>query len=429
MVDLGTLNLVQVWLEGDHLVSTAKILLKGHRVPALGIVDKDRHLVGLVNSICLELAPDTSQVSKVMIPVDETIQKSVTVRDAAKKILEVDADYLPVLDGSKFYGILTTRSLIGKLRESWDPMTDLPWSDALRDWGIARLKQGIEIAVIFIDLNDFGKFNKQYGHVIGDKVLQRLASHLKSHCESVKDIVVRYGGDEFAIGTVRDFEQAEELVKDLMNGGTGLTIPEIDRTIYFSVGIGGGRRAIVRDDIHGPSNVDDLVTMASQSCLANKPTLPAKSVPAAPKVEELPESTVQVQEPEVTVAPNQAVVSAPVSMPTVETIQVEQDPNGLTYVVLKIEDALKVGVSIRMGRTAAESVAAATAKALEKNYIGSSISVNSLSVVRAGSTELVKMNLTTQRNGIQRDVTAEVEANDDLYESVAAGVISAYFAE
>ena len=107
------------------------------------------------------------------------------------------------------------KALLGQLRQSFDPMTQLPWSDALRDWGAEQLRHSNEIAVIFIDLNKFGAFNKQYGHVIGDKVLQGVVQALKDVLDPATDLLVRYGGDEFAIGTLRDRDEADILVDSL----------------------------------------------------------------------------------------------------------------------------------------------------------------------------------------------------------------------
>jgi hypothetical protein len=113
----------------------------------------------------------------------------------------------------------------------------------------------------------------------------------------------------------------------------------------------------------------------------------------------------------------------------VETVQADEDPNSLTYAVVRSSGGLSVGTSLKMGRSLAESIAIATAKALEKAYPESSITIDSLIVTKAGSTELISLETTVVRDGFQRSVKAEVEANDDLGESVASGVISAFFAE
>lgn len=50
--------------------------------------------------------------------------------------------------------------------------------------------------VIFIDIDDFKQINDTYGHECGDILLQAIAQRLKNNLRG-KDIVGRYGGDEF----------------------------------------------------------------------------------------------------------------------------------------------------------------------------------------------------------------------------------------
>lgn len=408
MNEPGGLPIIKVWLQPEHLVSTAKLLLNGHKLRALGVVDSDRRLLGLVTHASLQLAPDEAQLASFLAQAGEAIQLRASVREAAKLIQESTEDYLPVLEGSRFCGVLSAKALLGQLRQSFDPMTQLPWSDALRDWGADQLLHSNEIAVIFIDLNKFGAFNKQYGHVVGDKVLQGVVSALHLAIDPATDLLVRYGGDEFAIGTLRDRDEADELVEQLRRLGSALMVEGVPSPISFSVGIHGGRRSKVRNDIHVQANLDNLVNLASQNCLASKAGLPEKADAPTPAKNPIP---------------------LPTTFPVVETIQADDDPSSLTYVVLRNEAGLSVGTSLKMGRSLAESVALATAKALEKAFPESTVTIDNLKLTRAGSTELVTMDTTVVRDGFQRSVTAEVEANDDLPESVATGVISAYFAE
>ncbi len=53
-----------------------------------------------------------------------------------------------------------------------------------------------KLALLFMDLNEFKAINDNYGHHIGDAVLQEVAGILQSVLRS-EDIVVRAGGDEF----------------------------------------------------------------------------------------------------------------------------------------------------------------------------------------------------------------------------------------
>jgi diguanylate cyclase (GGDEF)-like protein len=54
------------------------------------------------------------------------------------------------------------------------------------------------VALIFLDLDHFKKFNDTFGHDAGDKVLQALADLFRSFFRST-DICCRYGGEEFAV--------------------------------------------------------------------------------------------------------------------------------------------------------------------------------------------------------------------------------------
>ena len=49
-----------------------------------------------------------------------------------------------------------------------------------------------------IDINRFKEINDRFGHQMGDRVLQQVASLLLQEVREA-DVVVRYGGDEFLV--------------------------------------------------------------------------------------------------------------------------------------------------------------------------------------------------------------------------------------
>ena len=60
----------------------------------------------------------------------------------------------------------------------------------------SRKKQ--PIAILFLDLDHFKRFNDTFGHDAGDMVLQSLADLFRTFFRAT-DICCRYGGEEFAI--------------------------------------------------------------------------------------------------------------------------------------------------------------------------------------------------------------------------------------
>ena len=59
-----------------------------------------------------------------------------------------------------------------------------------------RRREGFELA--FIDLKNFKAVNDAYGHAVGDQVLRVLAGRLLASVRG-RDLVIRYGGDEFLV--------------------------------------------------------------------------------------------------------------------------------------------------------------------------------------------------------------------------------------
>jgi diguanylate cyclase (GGDEF)-like protein/PAS domain S-box-containing protein len=54
------------------------------------------------------------------------------------------------------------------------------------------------LAIIFIDIDHFKRFNDVFGHEAGDEVLRSMADFFRTHFRG-DDIICRYGGEEFAI--------------------------------------------------------------------------------------------------------------------------------------------------------------------------------------------------------------------------------------
>ncbi|MET1254560.1 EAL domain-containing protein [Aliikangiella maris] len=74
-----------------------------------------------------------------------------------------------------------------------------------------------ELAVLFIDFDDFKLVNDHYGHHAGDKLLQFSAQLIQSQLRD-SDTLARLGGDEFAVllESLENTHQAEQIAKRIL---------------------------------------------------------------------------------------------------------------------------------------------------------------------------------------------------------------------
>jgi diguanylate cyclase (GGDEF)-like protein len=83
----------------------------------------------------------------------------------------------------------------------YDALTELPNRVLFRerlDDELKNISQGRQLAVFYIDIDEFKRINDSLGHPVGDELLKAVAGRLGS-CVAAGDVVARLGGDEFAI--------------------------------------------------------------------------------------------------------------------------------------------------------------------------------------------------------------------------------------
>jgi diguanylate cyclase (GGDEF)-like protein/PAS domain S-box-containing protein len=103
-----------------------------------------------------------------------------------------------------------------------DPLTNLPNRLLLK----ARLEQSIThannakeiLAIMFIDIDNFKMINDTYGHSIGDKIINLVASRLKRNLRQ-DDTISRIGGDEFilVIENINDIKNIKKIAHKILN--------------------------------------------------------------------------------------------------------------------------------------------------------------------------------------------------------------------
>ena len=99
---------------------------------------------------------------------------------------------------------LETKRLIQELKMSSlaDPLTGLSNRRNFIDifsLEISRVERSENpTSILFIDIDHFKKINDDYGHDMGDRILQNTAEQLKSSCR-IYDTPARWGGEEFIL--------------------------------------------------------------------------------------------------------------------------------------------------------------------------------------------------------------------------------------
>ncbi len=130
-----------------------------------------------------------------------------------------------------------------------------------------RLQQLLErpdqrFVAVYLDVDRFAQVNEEHGPEAGDDVLRRLADLLRRHCRS-EDVVIRYGGDEFAV--------LLPVVDGIVPDGHGLAarlhrgVGEEDWTVRDR-----GLRVSVSLGVGGPASAAEALSRADNACTAAK---------------------------------------------------------------------------------------------------------------------------------------------------------------
>jgi diguanylate cyclase (GGDEF)-like protein len=123
---------------------------------------------------------------------------------------------------------------------------------------IARCEQDDEpVSLVMIDVDNFKDFNDKFGHIAGDRALAAVSRILRKQFRP-RDVLVRYGGDEFAVLLPQVGEETAMTIADrvrmAVSGSTGdgsdslITIP-----VRLSMGVA---------EKHPKSSLDNLIRAA-----------------------------------------------------------------------------------------------------------------------------------------------------------------------
>ncbi|MFP7725562.1 diguanylate cyclase domain-containing protein [Lysobacter sp. D1-1-M9] len=108
---------------------------------------------------------------------------SATVEERTRELAAANALLQRISSLDSVTGIANRRTFDDKLAEEWN----------------RAARQDRPLSVVMIDIDDFKRFNDNYGHQKGDECLRQVADALQQGAARTGDLAARYGGEEFVI--------------------------------------------------------------------------------------------------------------------------------------------------------------------------------------------------------------------------------------
>ena len=114
-------------------------------------------------------------------PVEEILLRIDRLRRQAQGLVE--------LDEMRFQAVHDDRTEL---------LRPIPFQSRLREHFSAAQRHRFDLALILVDLDHFGRVNKEFDHTVGDHVIDRVGTVIRESLRA-EDVGGRVGGDEFAI--------------------------------------------------------------------------------------------------------------------------------------------------------------------------------------------------------------------------------------
>ena len=190
------------------------------------------------------------------------LMRTSTLKDNDGKPVKVVGVMVDIDRGKKSEQQLTERA-------SYDALTELYNRETIENQidneiSLSEMRKS-EMAVLFVDVDDFKHYNDNYSHATGDQVLKFLAKTIKTEVEGI-GFAGRYGGDEFIV-LLRETETNDpaafaQRVIDKLSAGFDADVGE-HLSVSVSIGI-----ALIKDNYN--TRVEYLIGKADDAMYSVK---------------------------------------------------------------------------------------------------------------------------------------------------------------
>ena len=167
------------------------IFLKADGFLHLGLLEKNQNIIDFMESI--------NEEDRIVKILDKSINPKSFVISITKTNHSLSGEYLVTLNDITLMkekeAVIQKKAYTDSLTKVYNRTKFDEISKKEFDRNI-RYKRDLSIAIL--DIDNFKKFNDNYGHLVGDEVLVMLAKHLNDSVRSI-DTFARWGGEEFVI--------------------------------------------------------------------------------------------------------------------------------------------------------------------------------------------------------------------------------------
>jgi diguanylate cyclase (GGDEF)-like protein len=257
--DLMTIPVLTI--DPEKSVFQAAEYMRDNQLGGLPVIEDDR-LVGIITSRDIRLNHPNRIVADAMTKKVICCTPNDIILDAAETMEKHKIERLPVIENGKIVGIITKSQIMKNMGQMYDPLTGIYNSAYIYQVAKKLLSEGNEISVILFDVNDFGKINKELGHIYGDRCLKEISRILRENTDNKHDFACRYGGDEFVVVTLDKINDAKHLAEKIIDLITDNTL-KAGVPVTVSAGICGSHKNHADNCINQHEVVENLINSAS----------------------------------------------------------------------------------------------------------------------------------------------------------------------
>lgn len=177
---------------------------------------EDEQIIGVITNKELMQAHPNRIAADAITKKFSIIDIDTSIWEAKELCKGKNMESLLVENENEIVGLVKESDLNIELGKHIDLLTGLYKSDYIYYNTAKLIENRSEISVIFMDVNNFGAIDKEYGHICGDKVLKDIAILLNNHIDT-DTYLCRFGGDEYIVVTPYYMEKAKSMAKKLID--------------------------------------------------------------------------------------------------------------------------------------------------------------------------------------------------------------------